>query len=431
MAEPSVSRGDMTPGGRTYSETVSRNFYGRYMGGLSGKYDNVRTYWEDQVTRLALRSFVKERVEFAKAQGRGVRVLDLGCGAGHGYELLTSIPQKDLGLEVSLRHVLPPDRVAWYLGLDISESMVHQGRENYRDVPNVSFELADMREGLGPALSEPPFDIYFSSYGSMSHLDTASLRWCLGEILRHAQSGALVVLDLVGRYSPEWPAYWHAEDDADKVRDYSMSYLYQEEERRNGEIERFPLRFWIGPEVRDLCLELSDASGVQMQVVRSVDRSLFVGRHVDTREYGCSLPPLRRVVNSLYEVDVRTKLDRLRVNYRPVPCADELNLFFASLAACWNRLVDFTIERLPGNRVDLVAMDGWQEFPPALQVALMNMDRVVDSVAWIRAGDVRANIVEPQLAYLLRSLEHATQYGQGCGHALVAILRVGGQTDKA
>ena len=213
MPEPSVLQGDTRAGGRTYSETVSRGFYGRYVGGLSGKYDNVRTYWEDQVTRLALRPYVKERVQLSTAQRRGVRVVDLGCGAGQGYELLTRIPEKDLGLEHSLRHVLPPSCVARYLGLDLSESMVRQGRENYRDVAHVSFQLADLREGLGPALSEPPFDIYFSSYGATSHLDTASLRWCLGEILRHARPGALVVLDLIGRYSPEWPAYWPVEDD--------------------------------------------------------------------------------------------------------------------------------------------------------------------------------------------------------------------------
>ena len=35
-----------------------------------------------------------------------------------------------------------------------------------------------------------------------------------------------------------------------------------------------------------------------------------------------------------------------------------------------------------------------------------------------------------QLAYLLRNLEYAIQRGQGCGHALVAILRVGERMDR-
>jgi len=91
----------------------------------------------------------------------------------------------------------------------------------------------------------------------------------------------------------------------------------------------------------------------------------------------------------------------------------------------WNCVIDFTMERLRGQRIDLVELDGWREFPSALQVALMTMDRVIDSVAWIDLGDVRANIVEPQLAYTLRRLEHTLQPGSGCGHGLIAVLRVG------
>ena len=36
------------------------------------------------------------------------------------------------------------------------------------------------------------------------------------------------------------------------------------------------------------------------------------------------------------------------------------------------------------DRIDLVAMDGWSEFPPPLQVALMTMDRVIDSVSYTK-----------------------------------------------
>jgi len=40
------------PGLKTYSDTVARGYYGKHVGGLFGKHDNVRTYWEDQLTRL-------------------------------------------------------------------------------------------------------------------------------------------------------------------------------------------------------------------------------------------------------------------------------------------------------------------------------------------------------------------------------------------
>jgi hypothetical protein len=131
------------------------------------------------------------------------------------------------------------------------------------------------------------------------------------------------------------------------------------------------------------------------------------------------------MVNHLYELNVRTKLEQLRVDYRSLNGHVELNRVFSELATCWTKIVDFTLERLQGNRIDLVGIDGWRDFPPQLQTALMTMDRVIDSVSWIDLGDVRANVVEPQLAYVLRRLEFTLQSGRGCGHSLVAVLQVG------
>ncbi|MFQ5993345.1 MAG: class I SAM-dependent methyltransferase [Nitrospiraceae bacterium] len=414
-----------TTGLRTYNDTVAKGLYNKYLGGLFGKHDNVRTYWEDQVTRLALRPFVNQIARACRAENRGVRILDLGCGAGQGYELLTRINQKDLNMDAELRYVLPPEEIGQFLGVDISDAMVEQGRQNYSGVPNVAFEQADLSEGLGVVKSESPFDIYFSSYGALSHLETAALRHCLTDILHHAKPGALVVLDMLGRYSPEWPLYWSTDNEVEDMHPYSMSYMYDERERQKGEIEQFLLRFWSGIEVRDLCSGLGQHQGVSMKPIEFLDRSIFVGRHTDTREYQCSLPPLRSVVNNLYELNVRTNMEQLRLDYRPSDGPEELNRFFGELAMSWTKVVDFTLNRIQGDRMDLVALDGWRTFPPALQTALMTMDRVIDSVSWICLGDVRANILEPQLAYVLQRLEYAMQRGWGCGHGLVVVLQVG------
>jgi hypothetical protein len=34
-------------------------------------------------------------------------------------------------------------------------------------------------------------------------------------------------------------------------------------------------------------------------------------------------------------------------------------------------------------------------------------------------------VVEPQLAYVLQRLEYSLQKGLGCGHGLLAVLRIG------
>lgn len=45
-------------------------------------------------------------------------------------------------------------------------------------------------------------------------------------------------------------------------------------------------------------------------------------------------------------------------------------------------------------------MDG---FPQLLQFALMTMDRVISNVVWVCYCDPRANMIEPQLGYSVRS----------------------------
>jgi hypothetical protein len=122
---------------------------------------------------------------------------------------------------------------------------------------------------------------------------------------------------------------------------------------------------------------------------------------------------------------MRTELERLRVGAQPSSGIPEIDELFRTLVSSRNQVIAFTQQRLKGQRIDLVALEGWRGFPPALQLALMTMDRIVDSVAWIDIGDPRANIVEPQLAYVLQRLVHSLQRGLGCGHGLIAVLRVG------
>jgi SAM-dependent methyltransferase len=412
-------------GHSAYATTIADGHYGRPVGGLSGKHDNVRTCWEDLLTRLVMRSAVRDRVQHTASRGRGVRILDLGCGAGQGYELITRIDEEGLSREDAPRYVLPASQVGLYLGLDLSDAMLEQGRINYRGTPGVVFAQADLGEGLGPAGTEEPFDVYFSSYGSLSHLDLPQFRRCLREVARQASPGAVIVLDLIGRLSLEWPRLWQARSDAEKYQPYSMSYVYEPADRERAAIESFPIRYWTGEELRAECDRVGAEAGVELEILELTDRSVMVGRHVDTREYGCTLPPLRGRVNRLFEPNVRSPLGSLRVSLEPLGATGEVAEFFATLVRSWNQIVDFTIERLRGTRVDLVALDGWRRFPAATQLALMTMDRLVDSMSWIDIGDVRANILEPHLGYVLARLEYALQRGLGCGHGLVAVLRVG------
>ncbi|AHJ27041.1 class I SAM-dependent methyltransferase [Nodularia spumigena CS-584] len=411
-------------GEQTYSQAVKEGKYDLYVGNLFGKYDNVRTYWEDQLTRIAFRPFLLDLVERRRKENRGVRILDLGCGSGQGYEILVKIDSRDLDLGLQHERVLPEDSIDLYYGVDISQPMVDKGEVLFADKPNVKFAQLDLRDGLGRIkTAEKPFDIYFSSYAALSHLSKKQLQNLLQDISAHGTNESLVVLDLVGRYSIEWPEFWSANSEDEKVRDYTMSYLYSEPVRESLDIEKFPLRFWTGNEVKELAQGLTAETGVGLEVLKLMDRSILVGRHTDTREYNQQLKPIRRLSNCLHEDYFRTDLQTLMLDERMVPNHPEVAPFLHSLIKAWNILVDYTQKRLR-NEIQLTDLRDWDEFPKPLHFALMTMDRVIADVGWMWYGDPRANIIEPQLGYALRTLEYEMQTGMGCGHGLLAILKV-------
>ena len=408
----------------TYIEAVQRGDYDLNNGGLVGKYDNVRTYWEDQLTRIVLRPYLAQLVARKRQAHEKLRIIDLGAGTGQGYDLLTRIARKDLDLGLHHDWVLEKQDVECYFGIDLSAAMVSHGNEIWADDETVRFEQGDLRDRLGVAKDEAPFDIYHSAYGSLSHLVTDDLRALLIDIAQHGRDGSLVVLDLLGRYSLEWPGYWTATTDAEKFADYSMSYL-QLATNSLESAEHFPIRFWIGSEIDTLIQEVVAESGVKVEILKKYDRSLMVGRHFDTRAYNPDLPPMRQAVNRLHEDYRRTNIDHLHmpmedVNH-PDPTADAL---FTELIYSWNTLVDFFGRRLLDQDVSLVEMEGWDDFAAPLQFALMTVDRVINNTSWMWYGDPRANMIEPQLGYALRSLEHKLQRGMGCGHGFLVVLKL-------
>lgn len=402
-----------------YVQAVAAGGYNLYRGNLAGKHDNVRIFWEDQIRRLFIRPHLQAH---ARREGHRVRVLDLGCGSGQGFALLTQIEREPGSLALRHEWVLGEDEIE-YVGADLSEAMVVKGRENYAGRENVFFFQADLNEGLGALRREAPFDLYFSSYGSYSHLTRARMTALLSEIGRHAKDGALVVLDFVGRYSIEWPSHWTARTEAEKRRDYSMNYLYLGDREAMARAEHFPLRFWSGDEMPKLAAAAARSSGCRFEVLDQMDSSVLVGRHVDTAQYEPALTPLRSRVNFLHQDFQRTDLTGLLVSPKLAGNHPVVTPVLGNLIRCWNVLVDFTRRRME-RPIAFADITEWSAYPPELQFAIMGMDRIIADAAWIQNGDARANLIEPQLAYLLRSLELSQQKAIGCGHSHLAILRV-------
>ena len=79
-----------------YSQAFKTGKYDKVTG-LIGKYDNVRRFWEDQVTGIFLRPFLNNLMERKRQRLERIRILDLGCGFGAiGLSIKTLFPSSNI-----------------------------------------------------------------------------------------------------------------------------------------------------------------------------------------------------------------------------------------------------------------------------------------------------------------------------------------------
>ncbi|MBN1589339.1 MAG: class I SAM-dependent methyltransferase [Pirellulales bacterium] len=414
-----------------YSEAVSSGLYAK-KSGLVGKYDNVRRYWEDEITRLFLRPHLQHLIERSQARMRRVRILDMGCGSADGYELLTEVRHREPDLEDVEVSLLTPEILGRYQGIDLNEDLLNQARAIYGNNGKMGFAQADFTQDFSCRDGEKPYDLYFSSYGTCSHHnDDETMIELLANIARQVDDYAVVVCDWIGRYSYEWQTLWTNDLSENRNMDYVVSYIYEPEEReeRRDQLQHIYLRLISRQEAEHIVAEASRRAGVKIEPLRFFDRSVFTGRHMDTAEYNSHAQPLRQAVNSLHEANQRTDLHSLLIDYTPKPDFEFLNDYFENLQMCWNRLVLYVDELL--HLFDQSERRFCEEtspilgsYPPVMQRLMTRMRQVVEGIGWLKTGLPRENIIEPQLGYALRDLIMELQQGMGCGHGLVGILKI-------
>ncbi len=406
-----------------YAKAVSVGAYDLHASGLFGKYDNVRRYWEDRYTRNVLSQFLGPLIAHKQGLASGLRVLDLGCGAGEGMNILTTLPQACPTLDEDVEPVLSRQDIHCYKGVDLSPAMIEKAIALHADNPHAEFGIADLNQGLPTDPGEPAYDIYFSSYGALSHLNDAALGKLVGDICAQMDQRAVFVADLLGRYSYEWPCYWkNPGDNGSGMNTYSMSYIYPPETRESVEVDRFAMRYWGSGELDQIITQIATSKGVQVSRRRLCDRSILVGRHMDTQEFNPQAPALRAMVNSLHEPNQRTDLSQLIFTYEPDPEHPHLNQYFSTLQQAWNEVVYACIEALEQWRhPQKLLAEPSPGSSPMVQAAVRTLRTVVQIAPSLRLEDPRANLVEPQLAYLLRDLEWNLQQGLGSAHGLLAL----------
>jgi SAM-dependent methyltransferase len=414
-----------------YSEAVRSGLYAK-RSGLVGKYDSVRLYWEDEMTRHFLYPHLKNLVDRTLDSMRRLRIMDIGCGSADGFELLAGIRHRDADLRSTQVELLTSNVLGNYKGVDFNEDLLNQARQIYQKNPKMVFEQADFCEGLPLGKDEKPYDLYFSSFGTFSHhnQDETAVQ-LLSEIASSTDDYCLIVCDWLGRYSYEWQTLWTNDLSEIKNMDYVISYIYEKEEReeRRDQLQHLNLRLMSRQEAEDIIQQASKKAGVEIRPLTFFDRSVFTGRHMDTGDYNPHAQPLRTAVNSLHEVNLRTEMSSLFIDYVPKEGFDFINDYFENLQMCWNKLIEFTDQLMEfyDDSNSVLAETSFPipaTYPEPLREAMVKMKRVVEGVGWLVYGLPRENIIEPQLGYSLRHMIGKLQKGMGCAHGLCAILEV-------
>ncbi len=436
-----------------YNEALKSGQYQK-PSGLTGKYDNVRRFWEDEELGLYLRSYLKRLVVRKKECGQRLRILDLGCGSGDGFEFITSINDSKSLISEHDTKVLESDMLEFYKGIDINEGMLRQARAIYGCRQNMVFVQSDFNDC--DFSSEGPYDLYLANYGTLSHNTDEQTVELLSNIVNYSQDGALIMADWLGRFSYEWQTLWTKDVESNQWMDYLISYIYSDSRGEEQQLTHFPLRIMGRQEFLHIYRQAKRKAGGGIALRKLADRSSFVGRHMDTAQYNPHCQPLRRLVNSLFEPNLCTNLNDLLVHYVPRDGFAEVNAYHQQFTDCWNYLVSYTKALLEGNKLrekerlfndpichsDPERSEGEESRDPSLALrvttkqspearmplplrrTLSAMRGVVRASARMKIGNPRASLVEPQLGYCLRELEMELQRGQGCGHGLVAIFEI-------
>jgi SAM-dependent methyltransferase len=403
-----------------YEAAAAMGYYGTDEGGLSGIKDNARKFWED----IFIKKICSPFIENVLSKKKKLRILDIGAGAGDGFDILTHLPPSN-PISTDKKHFLMEEfEVEKYLGIDVSQSLISKGRKRFRKNTNVVFEYGDISEGLPYlALQEKPFDIYVSFYSSLSHLEPDSLERLLEQIFKHAKNGSIVILDLHGKFSPSWPKHWGEEK---KMLPYTMFYNLPEQSEKK-KIKWFNVCYWSVEELKKKFNSAAKESGVSIGKLFTFDRSIFIGRHMDTGLLSAKSIPLRYQVNRLLDHNFRADISKLKIDL------DHLEEFKDINPKAWERIVDYQRQ---WNRVVylLEALNVKDDVKVKSFIENTDIELMSDElkfVTWLFRNadrfpvvDFWASIVGPQVAVILRNIEMSYSQGLGCGHGLICAAEI-------
>lgn len=300
--------------------------------------DPVQIRLEEPVVHDVLAHALRE---LRLAEGRPLRVLDIGSGTGEGLALLSG--KRDGSAAVTAQCQFA------YLGIDTDPAAVAAARSAH---PEGAFEVVDIRDG-------PPdgsFDLYFSCAAPYSRLKAEELHEVLvalfGKVVRERHR-AVFVVDVLGRYSIEWSPRW-----SETRWNYAAALSAGDPTgggEAAGEAEEL-MTFFDRRSLGAVIEDASDAVGVPA-AVSFTDSSVLAGRHTTTGVFNSDIPPYRTLLNDLVR-GTRVRPDELLFDPPERGAPDGVLAFFHDWAQEWNETVREVAESnavVEGERAERLA----------------------------------------------------------------------------
>lgn len=361
--------------------------------------DNVSELWENELRRITLRPFLRNVVLRKLKNKKGLRILDMVSGNGKGYKLLTKIIQESSIQNLNKKYLIEEQHIDLYLGLDEEYHSIEYANDIYKHQKEVRFIRADYEKGLGVFKKvEKPFDIYLSHHASLSRLHKSELKDFLKDIVEHATKESIIILELLGKH-------------------HILNYF-----PTNGQNQ---IQGWNANEALTFLEEIQAETGVKLVIHNKMDFSIFVGKSTHSSLQGNILRHVREAINSLLTPQSRTDLNKLLIKEDILPdfSAQKVERNYQNILSCWNLFIQYAQHRIEHD-LNPKKIQDWKNFPSTLQFALMTLHRLIKDTDWIEYGDRRADIIEPHIAYALRSFEYEFQQGLGCGQSLMFVISV-------
>ena len=205
-----------------------------------------------------------------------------------------------------------------------------------------------------------------------------------------------------------------------------MAY-YVPQQMEGKKIEWFNVCFWSIEELKKSLKNAAKNAGVTIGKSYFLDRSIFVGRHMDTGLLSTKPMPLRYQVNRLLDQGFRADISQLKLDFSHLDEYKDVNPKvwerISDYQRQWNRLV-YLLEAL--NVQDDIKV---KSFIENTDIELMSDE--LKFITWLFRNadrfpvvDFWASIIGPQVGVILRNIEMSYAEGVGCGHGLVFSVEI-------